>query len=77
MRKVIVLLDMENILTMFFNGCIFSERRSRAEPAGICPSSNHAGGGRVSLSLISPVSPKMRSISRFPADGHCVRMAQS
>jgi hypothetical protein len=77
MEKVIFFLDMENILLIDLTWYIFPERYLGAEPAGICPSSNHAGGNPVSLSPIPPVSPEMRSIWRFPAAGHCVRMVLS
>ena len=77
MEKVIPFLDRENILLLGLAWDIFPQSYSRAEPAGIWVSLNHAGGEAVSLSLISPLSPELRSISRFSADGHCVRMAHS
>jgi hypothetical protein len=77
MGKVVLFLDRENILLIDKIWRIFPESYSGVAPAGMCASLNRACDGSVSLSLIPHVSPEMRSISCFPADGHCVRMAQS
>jgi hypothetical protein len=52
MEKVMLFLDKENILLIGFNWYIFPESYSGVEPAGICVSLNHAGGGCVSLLVI-------------------------
>ncbi len=52
MGKVMLFLDMEDILLIDNNWRIFPESYSGAAPAGMCTSLNRACGGPVSLSLI-------------------------